>query len=365
MGTFPSALNLSQLRVQTNDKFIGRPNELVYDICSQCLVMHDGITPGGCLTFCTNDPVIDTDTNAVLDVTNSVDGDGIIVITVTPQDGSDPYELTLPEPTIPETDGIHYSGDPVFDPVTGIVTFPTVNDLDESPADPLTLDLSSLINVIGDGTTVAGAGDVTVVGNPTDGYTVSYNDDDILVDLSCDENGSLVLTKVDAETGAIISTQGYRAVNNGRTVFHQFEETEAAGIKPTDPDGTLWAAGSMEVEIVGCTTNILVSIAADLGTGKLTNGGINVQNGVKVDGGAFQAVGPNRAAVYPGDNAHDGYEQPSGGVRWLELDPGTHLIEFFWHKVNTIGATDGYIRLNQFHSTVQGQSTFCCFDLTS
>lgn len=38
--------------------------------------------------------------NATVAITNPVDGDGIIVLTITPQDGTAPYDLQLPEPTI-------------------------------------------------------------------------------------------------------------------------------------------------------------------------------------------------------------------------------------------------------------------------
>lgn len=78
---------------------------------------------------------------------NPDDGDGVIAWEVTGTEhptGGVFYTqtITLPEPPDAETDGVHFSGQPVYDPATGVITFPTVNDADESVANPITLNIS-------------------------------------------------------------------------------------------------------------------------------------------------------------------------------------------------------------------------------
>ena len=97
------------------------------------------------------------------------DGNGNCVITLTGSDGST-QEIIIAKP-IPESDGVHQSGDPTFNPTTNVITFPYVNDADESPAAPVNVDLSALVS---DPFTITGGDNITVTFNANTGeYTIS------------------------------------------------------------------------------------------------------------------------------------------------------------------------------------------------
>lgn len=58
-----------------------------------------------------------------------------------------PVSITHPAPTLPETDGVHLDGviAPVIDLNAQTITYATLNDLDETPAAPLVMDISAII----------------------------------------------------------------------------------------------------------------------------------------------------------------------------------------------------------------------------
>lgn len=132
-------------------------------------------------------------------VTNPVDGDGVIVLVapILDIDGEptgDTRTITIPE----ETDGVNFAGQPTID-ANGIVTFPQVNDLDQTPAAPIILDLSSLIS---DPHPIDSfAGDLTVTPNATGGFDVTYDDPDLIagdnITITQDAGGNWVLVATD------------------------------------------------------------------------------------------------------------------------------------------------------------------------
>ena len=87
------------------------------------------------------EPVVDTNTTYVFTAAPPA-ANGDTVITITDSDGG-VQTITIPNP--PETDGVHFSGTPTID-AAGLVTFATVNDIDESAGAPVLLDLGALIS---------------------------------------------------------------------------------------------------------------------------------------------------------------------------------------------------------------------------
>lgn len=273
--------------------------------------------------------VVDTDTvnpNAVLNITNPNDGDGIIVINVAPNDGTAPYDLTLPEPPLVETDGVHYSGAPTI--AGTVVTFPTVNDIDESPATPITLDLAAFISPP-DGP-VTGEGDVTVTGNQADGYVVSYTDEDQVynqgdnitfvteadgsitissalsvedVYKKCDgedlANGDTVLTPDSIEVRCLtrgiqitVCDEVYRFSPN-RVQVGSFLEANAIEITAATPVGTvIGSEHASNISAVLCDSNITVNNNFTLKqsiTGAVagSSGDVRVRPQYQIDGGGW------------------------------------------------------------------------------
>ena len=102
----------------------------------------------------------------------SLNGD---VITVTPGDGTDPYDLTITHPAPPpETDGVHVDGavPPVWDFPARTITWQTVNDADETAGAPLvdTTIIPALMAVI-----AAAQADLVGAGSATADYDAAAN----------------------------------------------------------------------------------------------------------------------------------------------------------------------------------------------
>lgn len=201
-------------------KYIGKFGELIADMCT-CnddgetiakLFMHDGITCGGMQVgayACSPEPVAAV--TYEFEITNPVNGDGIIVITATGSDGT-VQDITLPEPTLPETAGVHLDNTtPVLNVPAGTVTFSAVNDLDESPAADVVLNINPLITALTSSPhpTFVGGGDVntsydagtntwTISGLDTDitSSSLSYNVNTNSLQVNITENGNTIVGNI-------------------------------------------------------------------------------------------------------------------------------------------------------------------------
>ena len=77
-----------------------------------------------------------------------------------------------------ETNGVHFSGQPEF---TGnILTFPTVNDEDESSATPFQVDFSAFVSAPAPIQSVIGSGDITTISDTVGNVTLDYTDIDLV-----------------------------------------------------------------------------------------------------------------------------------------------------------------------------------------
>ena len=120
--------------------------------------------------------------------TFSIAGD---IITVTPNDGTASYTLDITHPTPPsETNGVHVSGAGVWDFNAGTITYPTLNDTDESVG-PNLVDNTTIPALIQMLTSTPhpefqGVGDVSAVYNSaTNTWVISVNDVDVDTDTRC------------------------------------------------------------------------------------------------------------------------------------------------------------------------------------
>lgn len=131
--------------------------------------------------------------------TNPVDGDGIVVYTGTPSDGSEPQLITIAEPTI-DSDTIQ-TGSTLVD---GIVTT-TFTDIDGNPLSDQTLDLSELIST-SHPEILAGDGITAVFDAATNGWTISSSvvdtDTDIVNIITANPDGSVTSQLYDNVAGA-------------------------------------------------------------------------------------------------------------------------------------------------------------------
>lgn len=108
--------------------------------------------------------------NAVLS-TGPTDG----TITVTPNDGTAPYDVVIGIP--PETDGEHFSGNPVLSVTDETITFSTVNDEDETAGADVVLDLTDLFTAL-TSPDIVGSGATTVSVDPVTGNWVIASTDE-------------------------------------------------------------------------------------------------------------------------------------------------------------------------------------------
>lgn len=210
----------------------------------------DGTPTGDTRTITLPEPTVDTD-NVVGDfvLTNPNDGDGIIVweAPILDIDGNPTGEvrtITVDEPTVAETDGVHFSGQPTID-AAGIVTFPQVNDLDESVAAPLTIDLSSLIS--SPHPEIIGGGDISVTQNADGDWVIESNHPD-LIDVD-GPDGVTVVQNADGDWEISVAAGPSGAVSEMSTVT-------ALGVSPLEiehQDGE------------GGTYNFFPAAAPDLG----------------------------------------------------------------------------------------------------
>lgn len=142
----------------------------------------------------------DDDTTYVFGPITTTDDPTICTITVTGLNGGEEVSsqiITIPHPT-PESDGVHVTGISSFNPNTGVVIFSTVNDLDESPAGNISLNLGALIS---DPFTITGGGDVTVTFDAATGeYVVTAVDTDTASTLVENPDGSFTWTSADGNT---------------------------------------------------------------------------------------------------------------------------------------------------------------------
>lgn len=87
-----------------------------------------------------------TQNNASLAITNPNDGDGSIVITVTPDDGNVPYDITLPEPTVDTNTFSVLSGQTITFP-NGDTIYVPVGAMYDAATTTLTLDDGTAIDL--------------------------------------------------------------------------------------------------------------------------------------------------------------------------------------------------------------------------
>ena len=168
---------------------------------------------------------------------NGADGDGIITINIIGTENPSGTEvmnttLTLGES---ESDGVHLTDDFVFDATTGILTIQTVNDLDESAATPLIINLETWLQ-----NQIIGGGATTVTWNGSQ-FVIASEDDASTMTLGTDANGN--------------NTWTYQAVDNdGNTIGAPVVITDT---NTTNTNLSLNSANPAILELTDSDGNIL------------------------------------------------------------------------------------------------------------
>ena len=167
---------------------------------------------------------------------NGADGDGIITINIVGTENPSGTEVLNTTLTVgeSESDGVHLTDDFVFNTTTGILTIQTVNDLDESAATPLIINLETWLQ-----NQIIGGGATTVVWNG-DQFVISSEDDSSTVTLGTDVDGNNTWTyqAVDNDGNAVGAPVVITDTNTKNTGF-SFNAVNPAILELTDSDGNI------------------------------------------------------------------------------------------------------------------------------
>ncbi len=266
-------------------------------------------------------PAEDQNTVCTYQIINGMDGDGDIVIEIECSDGNT-STLTIPEPSPAETDGVHFSGQPTLDAGTGILTFPQVNDGDESNAAPLLLDLSSLMSTAHP--TIIGANDALVTFDAANNvWTVDVTD----TDTDTDTFGT-----VSQVTNADGSTTTTHTAPDGSTVSW----TSGGGGGGTDTDVSaisLTASTTSNTSIVVSVTENGTTLSDEVDLCPIVENCCSLEDPLGDPlYGAFIAGGSGCIHV----------DLP-GGVRWLRMDGQPDAIN--------PGLLNGYVGMTVTNNT--------------
>lgn len=149
--------------------------------------------------------VDDNTTYAFTDALPNADGSACI-ITVTSSGDDDPQEITVPKP--PAETGTYIDGTtpPVIDLVAGTITYPTVNDVDESAGPPLVQDISALMAFLTSPNYVAGTNiTFTTLANGDVEISATDTDTTIVGTLTTNPDGSYTYDAGDGSDPVIIA----------------------------------------------------------------------------------------------------------------------------------------------------------------
>ena len=203
------------------------------------------------------------------------DGNGNCITTLTGSDGS-VQEIVVAKP-VPETDGVHQSGAPTFDASTNSITFPYVNDADESPAPDVVVDLSALVS---DPFTITGGENVIVtfdaatgeyvieaIDTDTDTNTTSTlvdNGDGTYTHTSGDGSAPVTIVAVDTDTNV-------SAVNITETNAPNASQDGISFTVGVEEDGTTVSSSPYTIPYASETTEGLIEIASTAVVAELNN----------------------------------------------------------------------------------------------